>query len=174
MEIVAISVPINFRIKILRGILCRTGTQSVESQWKLIAFPVVGVVLSACVQFAENQFPVVPLFLWVVVNRNSSSKILHLDRVVPITGQDNFVSKPFSGFIDWVGKDFKNRMFASLQPIRAKDDARALSDTVCAFESGDTLVAISLILLCCHSSLLVLILTGEAVRKTHQPHSYLS
>ena len=32
MEIVAISVPINFRIKILRGILCRTGTQSVESQ----------------------------------------------------------------------------------------------------------------------------------------------
>ena len=134
MEVIAKSIAVDFRIEIFGGILGCTQTKTVESQRKLIALAVIGIVFTARIQFTEYQLPVKTLLFGVIIHRYSSSKILHLNGMISPGGHDHSIAKSFSGFINGVRKNFKNRVFASFQSIRTKDDTRTLSDTICSLQ----------------------------------------
>ena len=150
MQVVFVSVSENLHIKILRGILGRTGTQAVEPQGVLVAFAVVGVVLAAGVQLTEHQLPVVALLLGVVVHRDTPAEVLHLDGIVQKLSDDDAAAEALSGLVDGVGKDLEHRMFAAFQAVGAKDDPGAFSYPVRPFQGGDTLIAIFLMFFACH------------------------
>ena len=55
------------------------GTESVQSEGVFIVFTLVVVVLSAGVELAENQLPVIALFFFVVVDRDPAAEVLDLN-----------------------------------------------------------------------------------------------
>ena len=102
----------------------------------------VFAVLAAGVHFAENQFPVVPLFLFVPVHGAAPTEVLHLYGKVFIPGDDDGIPVAFSCFVDGVGENLKHRMLAAFQIIGAEDDCRTFPDTVLALQHGNTGVAV--------------------------------
>ena len=64
-------------VHIFRRALRRTGAESVETERILIGLPRIVVVLSACVQLAVYEIPVIPLLLLVPAERNASSEVLN-------------------------------------------------------------------------------------------------
>ena len=132
----------NGDIHIFRRILCGTGTQTIQTQRKLIVLAIHGFIFAAGIQLTEYQFPVIPLFIGIVIHWNTASMILHLNGMVRKTGNHNFIAKAFPGFINGIGQDFKYCMLTAIQSIRAKNNARTFADTVSTLECRDALIAV--------------------------------
>ena len=135
------AVPADGSVKVFAGVLGGTGAQAVETQGVLVVVA-VAAVFAAGVQLTEDQLPVVLLLLLVPVHRTAPALVLHLDGLVQVAGDGDKLSVALPGLVDGVGQNFKDRMLAALQAVGAKNNARALSDTVGAFEGGDRFVAV--------------------------------
>ena len=150
MECVNIAVTFHLDVHILRCILRRTRTQSVETECVVIR-----VVLAARVQLTEDKLPVIALLFLVVVYRNAAAEILHFNRVVLIACYEHLRAVAGARFIHRVGQNFKHRVLTSLQPIGTKHNARTFANTIRAFQSGNTFVIINR-LLACHRHIFLL------------------
>ena len=142
MQGVFIPVPAHLHVHVFGGILSGAGAQTVEAQGKLIAFRLVGVVFAASVQLAENQLPVEPLLLLVVVHRHPAAEVLHLDGAVLVPGGHDAAAVALPGLIDGVGQNLEHSVLAALQTVRSEDNTRALAHTVGPFQGGDAVVAV--------------------------------
>ena len=74
------------RLHIFRGILSGAKTESVCAERILIAAAVVCLILTAGIQLAESQLPVIFLFFLVILNGYSASLILNLNGLVLKSG----------------------------------------------------------------------------------------
>ena len=102
MEGVLEPVPVDHRIEEGGGILGGTGAKSVQAQRVFVVFTVFAV-FAAGVHFAEHQFPVEPLFFFVVVHRAAPPEILYLYRLVGVAGDDDGIAVSLSSLVDGVG-----------------------------------------------------------------------
>ena len=131
-ELILKAIPIDGGVKIFAGVLGGTGAKAVKAQGVLIVLP-LRIILAAGVQLTKHQLPVVAPFLLVPVHRTTPSKVLHLNGVVGKAGDNDQLAVAFPGLVDGVGHDLKYRMLTAVQPVRAEDDPRTLSDTVRPF-----------------------------------------
>ena len=144
-EVVAVAVPADHRVKVLRGVLGGAGAQAVETQGIFIVSAGVVLVLAAGVELAEHQLPVVPSLGLVPVHGAAPAEILHFDGVVEIAGDDDGVAVPLPRLVDGVRENFKHRVLAALQAVGAEDHRRTLAHPVGALEGRDGVVAIGLL-----------------------------
>ena len=114
------AVPPDGRVKIFAGILGGTGAKAVQAQGVLIVVP-ISAVLSAGVQLAEHQLPVVFLLLLIPVHRTAPSLVLHLDGLVQEPGDGDQTAVALPGLIDGIGHDLKDRVLTALQPVGSED-----------------------------------------------------
>ena len=70
--------------------------------------------------------------------------IVDLDGSVRKNGDHDLFAVTFTRFVYGIGKDLKERMFATFESVRTENDRGTQSDTVRAFERHDTVVAVSL------------------------------
>ena len=143
-ELVLKAVPPDGDVHVAGGVLGGAGAQTVEAQRVFIVVTGEVIILAAGVQLAVHQFPVVALFLFVPVHRAAAAHILHLNRavIVPRHSDDPAVALP--GLVDGVGEDLKNRVFATVQTVGAKNDTGPFPDPVRAFQRRDAVIAIIL------------------------------
>jgi len=141
---IAPAVPMHLCVHIFRGILRCAEAQSIQAEGVFIAaVAVVGVIFSAGIKLAENKLPIKLRFIFIIIHRNTAAKILHFNGAVYITSYHNPIAKPLARLVNRVGEDFKNRVLAALQPVRAKDNGRTLAHPVRAFERCDIFIAIA-------------------------------
>ena len=133
------------RIEILRGILRGAGAEAVETEGIFIVAALVVAVFAAGVEFAEDEFPVVFLFLFIPVHGAAAAKILDLERVVEELRHDDRVAVALARLVDGVGEDLKHRVLAALQSVGAEDHRRALAYPVGPFEGRDGFISVSLL-----------------------------
>ena len=143
-ELVLKAVPPDGDVHVAGGVLGGAGAQTVEAQRVFIVVTGEVIILAAGVQLTVHQFPVVALFLFVPVHRAAAAHILHLNRavIVPRHSDDPAVALP--GLVDGVGEDLKNRVFAAVQTVGAKNDTGPFPDPVRAFQRRDAVIAIIL------------------------------
>ena len=132
----------HLHVHVFRGILGGTGAQAVQSQRKLIAFALVGVVFTAGVQLAEDQLPVIAVFFLVKVHRHAAAEVLNLKRSVLITGGDNFITVTLTGFVDGVGQDLEHCVLATLQPVRPENDRGTFPYPIGSFQRGNAFISV--------------------------------
>ena len=101
-QLILKAVPAGDHVKVLGRILRGTGAQAVQTQRKLIIFAAVVAVFAAGIQLAINQFPVVALFLFIIVQRHTAAEVLHLDGAVQIPGNIDHISVALSGLVNGV------------------------------------------------------------------------
>ena len=109
------------------------GAKAVETQGVFIVLTLVGIILTARIKLAEDQFPVEPLLSLVIAHRHTAAEIFHFDRLVLIAGDDDLIAVPFPRFVDGVGKDLENRVLATVQPIGPEDNTRTQPNLIGAF-----------------------------------------
>jgi len=143
-ELVFKAVPPDGDVHVPGGVLGGAGAQAIEAQGVFVVVAGEVIILAAGVQLTVHQFPVVALFLFVPVHRAAAAHILHLNRavIVPRHSDDPAVALP--GLVDGVGEDLKNRVFAAVQTVGAKNDTRPFPDPVRAFQRRDAVIAIIL------------------------------
>ena len=140
-QIIAEAVPADGGVKKLRSILGGAGAQAVQAQGVLIVFTVF-TVFAAGIHLAEYQFPVEPLFFFVVVHRAAAAKVLYFHRKVLIPGDNYRIAVALSGLVDGVGQNFKHCMLTAFQVIGAEDNRRAFSYPFFSFQHGNAGIAI--------------------------------
>ena len=96
MEVVFISVALDFNVHIFGRILSRAETETVKPHRIFVIRALVGIVFSAGVKLAVKQLPVVALLLVVKVNRRAAAEVLHLNRAVSVFGDKYFLTKTVS------------------------------------------------------------------------------
>ena len=148
MQGIFIPVAAHLHIHIFRRILGSAGTKAVQAQRKLIVFARIGVVFTACIQLTKHQFPVEPLLFFVEIHRHTAAKILYFDRTVLVTGGHNALAVSLARLVNGVGQYLKHRVFAALQPIRAKNNRRAFAHPGSALQHFDAVVSIFLLFGC--------------------------
>ena len=116
MQLVTEAIPIDFHVHIGRGKLRCTQPQAVQAQ-RIGVVVAIGVILSAGIQFTEHQFPVIAIFLAVKVHRAASPEVLDCDGMVVVLGDDDFIAKARTGFINGVGDDFKYRVCTAVHAV---------------------------------------------------------
>ena len=77
-------------------------SETVKSEGILIAAAVVGVVLTACIEGAENKLPVEALFFLVVIDGNASAEVLNLNGFVEKTCDNYFVAEALTSLVNRV------------------------------------------------------------------------
>ena len=148
-QIVAETIPADGGIKKFGSVLGGAGAQTVEAQAVLIVLAVFAV-LAAGVHLAEHQFPVVALFLFVVVHGAAAAEVLHLHGEVFIPGDDDGVAMTLTRLVDGVAEDLKYRVLAAFQIVGAENNGRALAHPILAFQHGDTGVTVLFLFLYSH------------------------
>ena len=148
MQGVFFPVPADGHIHVPGGVLRGAGAETVQSQRVFVVVAAVVVVLSAGVQLAEYQLPVVFLLLLVPVHRAAPALILHLDGAVGEAGDGDEAAVALPRLVDGVGEDLKYRVLAAVQPVGAENNAGAFPHPVRAFQRGNALV--SVIVFCRH------------------------
>ena len=146
MQGVLLAAPPDGNVHVLGGVLCGAGAKAVETQGELVVLAVFVVVLTAGVQLAEHQLPVVAALLLVPVHRAAAAHVLHLHGLVQKAGDGDEAAVALAGFVDGVGEDFKHRVLAALQSVGAENHAGALPHTVSALQAGDTVVVVYVLL----------------------------
>ena len=129
-------------IHIFRGVLRCAGAQSVQTERKLIIFPVVVFIFAAGIHLAKNELPVIAALALIVFDRDAAAVVLDLYRAIQIAGNNDAVAKALARLVDGVGQDLKYRVLTAVQPVRAEDNARTLADTVRALQRGNALIAV--------------------------------
>ena len=84
------------RLHIFRGILSGAKTESVCAERILIAATVVCLILTAGIQLAESQLPVIFLFFLVILNGYSASLILNFNGLVLKSGNGYCITEALS------------------------------------------------------------------------------
>ena len=97
------------------------------------------------VDCSAEQVPVILLLFLIPVHGTAAPEILHLDGMILIAGHNNRIAVPLPRLIDGVGQDFKHRVLAALQAVRAENHRRALPDPVGALERGNAVVSVGLL-----------------------------
>ena len=116
MQLVTEAIPIDFHVHIGRGKLRCTQPQAVQAQ-RIGVVVAIGVILSAGIQFTEHQFPVIAIFLAVKVHGAASPEVLDRDGMVVVLGDDDFIAKARTGFVDGIGNDFKYRVCTAIHAV---------------------------------------------------------
>ena len=132
-------------VKIFRGVLRGACAEAVQAERVFIVAARVVVVFATGVEFAEDEFPVVFLFLLVPVHGAAAAKILDLERVVEELRHDDRVAVALARLVDGVGENLKRRVLAALQTVRAENDRWALAYPVGPFEGRDGFISVSLL-----------------------------
>ena len=140
-EGILLAVPVDGGVKELAGVLGGAAAQSVEAQGVLVVVPAVAV-LPAGVELAEHQLPVVAALGGVPVHRAAPAKVLHLDGLILVPGDDDQVAVALPGLVDGVGEDLKHRVLAPLQGVAAEDDPGPLAHPLRPLEGGDGFIAV--------------------------------
>ena len=131
----------------LAGVLGGTQAQAIEAQAEIVVAAALGV-FAAGVQLAEDKVPVPAVLSLVVVHRDAAAEVLNLNDVVGVEGDVDAVAMAVTGFIDGVGDDLKDGMGTAFHTVRAKNNGRALTHTVRAFQLADAVVAVFLLFFC--------------------------
>ena len=142
MEVVFISVALDFNVHIFGRILSRAETETVKPHRIFVIRALVGIVFSAGVKLAVKQLPVVALLLVVEINRRAAAEVLHLNRAVGVFRDGYFLTEAFARLVYRVGDYLKNRMFAAVQSVRTENNARTFSNPVRTLELFYTVVAV--------------------------------
>ena len=142
MQAVLFSVAPDGHVHIFRGVLRGARTQTVETERVFVVLALVVFVLAAGVHLAEDQLPVVALLLLVPVHRTAAPEIFHLNGLVFVARNGYNIAESLARLVDRVRENFKHRVLAALQPVRAEDDARTLAHALRALEHRDAIVAI--------------------------------
>ena len=137
-------------IHVFRGVLRGARAEAVEAERVLVVFALVVFILAAGVHFAEDQLPVVALLLLVPVHRTAAPEILHLNGLVFVARNGYNIAESLARLVDRVRKNFKHRVLAALQPVRAEDDAGAFAHALRALEHRDAVIAVSRCWGLCH------------------------
>ena len=77
-------------------------SQAVETEGKLVIAAVVIVIFTARIERAEQQLPVVFLFVLVVFDGDAASVVFDLDRAVVVGGEDDLFAVALARLIDGV------------------------------------------------------------------------
>ena len=109
------AVPPDGDIHILAGILSSAGAQTIETQ--SIGIGTVPIILAAGIQLAEDQLPVISLLLLIPIHRAAPTKVFYLEGAIQEPSNADAVPIARPGFIDSVGHDLKDSVFATLQAI---------------------------------------------------------
>ena len=147
-EGIALPVPADVHVHVLRGVLGGAEPQAVEAQGVLVALAGVVVILAAGVHLAEHQLPVVALLFGVVVHGDAPAVVLHLDGVVEKPGDSDLLAKALAGLVDGVGEDLEDGVLAAVDAVGAEDDRGPQPHPVRALQAGDAVVIVSLFF--CH------------------------
>ena len=123
-----------FRLHIFRGILGGAKTESVCAERILIAAAVVCLILTAGIQLAESQLPVIFLFFLVILNGYSASLILNLNGLVLKSGNGYCITEALTRLVNRVRDDLEHRVLAALYAVGAEDDRRSFAHAVGALE----------------------------------------
>ena len=94
------------------------------------AAALVVFVFAACVKLAENKFPVVASLLLVESKGNAASAVIYFYGKIVKGSYGNDIAVPLACLVNRIREDLKKRMLTALKPVRAKNNARALSYTV--------------------------------------------
>ena len=89
MERVFLAVAPDGHVHIFRGVLRRAGAETVQTEGVFIVAALCVVVLASGVELAENELPIVALFLRVPRNRTAAALVLDLDGAVRVFRQRN-------------------------------------------------------------------------------------
>ncbi|EJX07188.1 hypothetical protein EVA_04701 [gut metagenome] len=125
------------------GILGGTKAQTVQAQ-RIFIVVFTGCKFASGIHLTKKQFPVVALLLLVIIHRQATTTVFNLHAAVFETSQGNFVSIALTGFIDRIGKNFKNRMGTPVHTVRAKNNGRTLTDTIGTLQRNNTVVTVLL------------------------------
>ena len=99
-QLVAEATCMNLCLHVLGCILCSTETETVETERIFVATAVICIVLTTCIKVAENKLPVVALLTCIVVNRYTSTEVLHLYRFIEKACYDNLLTVTLSRLVD--------------------------------------------------------------------------
>ena len=142
MKLVFKAVAVNDRVEVFARVLGCAGAETVESERVFVVFALVVFVLAAGVKLTENQLPVETLFVFVPVDRAAAAEVFHLDGLVKIACERYNVAMALARLVDGVREDFKNRVLAALQPVRAENNRRAFANAVRPLELRDARVSV--------------------------------
>ena len=153
LEVQFILVPVtpNRNVHILRSVLRGTGTEAVESERILVVLSLIVTVFASGIQFTEHQFPVEPFLILVPVHGTSASEVFTFDGKILIACQRDQIAVTLPRLINGVGEDLEHGMLTSVQSVRTENDARSLSNAICAFQLGNAVIIIFR-RFCCHIS----------------------
>ena len=131
----------------LRAVLRGARTETVETERVAVGFALfVVVIFSARVKLAENKIPVVALFFFVPVERDSASEVLDRDRMITRDRHVDHVAVALARFVDGVGKDLEKGMLTALQSVRTENDRRAGAHPLRSLKRGYTVVSVIVLL----------------------------
>ena len=85
----------------LGGILRCTRTEAVETERILVCSVLVVVrILTAGIQLAEYQLPVVAFFLFVIAERHAATEVLYLNGMIAPNGNDDLLAVSLTRLVD--------------------------------------------------------------------------
>ncbi len=102
LQMVAIAVRVNLCLHILRGILRGAKTESVCAERVLVASAVVGVILSAGIQLAEQELPVILILPAVELDGYTASVVLNLYGLILEAGDGNRIAEALARLVNGV------------------------------------------------------------------------
>ena len=104
----------------------------------------LGVVVhfTACVRLAEDKIPVVSSLFFVIVHRDASAVVVHLDGMI-LKDRDLYLAAiALARLVNGVRKYLKKGMLAAVKSVRTENDARAQTHAVRPLEHYYTLIVI--------------------------------
>ena len=111
-------------VHVFGGVLGCARTQAIGAERVVVVTALVVAVLAACVELAEDEFPVKALFGRVPIKRAAATVILHLDGAVAEGGQGDQVAVALTCLVDRVGKNLEGSMRTAIKAVRSEDDGR--------------------------------------------------
>ena len=124
MEIVAPPIPVNRYIHEFGAVLGGAGAKTVKAQGKLIIFTGVVGVFPAGIKLAENQLPIVLLFLGIIIHRDTPAKILHGNGTIHVPDNPDHFAVALAGFVNRVGQYFEKGVGTAVQAIGSENNRR--------------------------------------------------
>ena len=129
-------------VHVFRGVLRGARAQAVGAEREVVDAALIVVVLAACIQLAEDEFPVEALFRGVPVKRAAAAVVLDLDRAVGKRGQSDEIAIALASLVDRVGQNLEGGVRAAVKAVGAEDDRRTQTDALLVFQLANAVVAV--------------------------------
>ena len=111
-------------VHVFGGVLGCARTQAIGAERVVVVATLVVAVLAACVELAEDEFPVEALFGRVPIKRAATTVVFHLNGAVAEGGQGNQVAIALTCLVDRVGKNLEGGMRTAIKTVRSENDGR--------------------------------------------------